>query len=153
MAHSLSRRSVNYQLVEVTQNSELWSGGDPVRPELSVEFRTAPGRGVYGLVEGDTFLAFLCYAKTTAVPEDTDQLDNLTSEMGSIVIPYTVWSLQKGCGRIIIQKVLDMARGSNSIDRVVTLSPKTEMARNFHIKNNAFELRVNKTTVNFEYPL
>lgn len=144
---------MNYQLVEVTQNSELWSGGDPVRPELSVEFRTAPGRGVYGLVEGDTFLAFLCYAKTTAVPEDTDQLDNLTSEIGSIVIPYTVWSLRKGCGRIIIQKVLDMARGSNSIDRVVTLSPKTEMARNFHIKNNAFELSTNKTTVNFEYPL
>ena len=144
---------MNYQLVDVTQNSELWSAGDPVRPELSVEFRTAPGRGVYGLVEEGTFLAFLCYAKTTAVPEDTNQLDDLTSEIGNIVIPYTVWSLQKGCGRIIIQKVLDMARGSNSIDRVVTLSPKTEMARNFHIKNNAFELSMNKTTVNFEYPL
>jgi len=142
-----------YEIVDVTTQTKLWDEQDPVRPEISAEFRMSPGRGVYGLFCGDKYLAFLCFAKTTAVPKDTTELDHLTSENGRIVIPYTVWSNQKGCGRIIINKVLEIARLSESIDRVVTLSPQTEMARKFHLKNNAIELQVNKTTVNFEYML
>ena len=37
------------------------------------------------------------------------------------------------------------------IDTYVTLSPKTEMARRFHLKNGARELRENSTTVNYIY--
>jgi hypothetical protein len=39
------------------------------------------------------------------------------------------------------------------IQRAVTLSPPTAMARKFHLRNGAFELQVNSTTVNFEYAL
>ena len=37
------------------------------------------------------------------------------------------------------------------IKRFVTLSPKTEMAKKFHLRNGATELQENETTVNFEY--
>jgi len=34
---------------------------------------------------------------------------------------------------------------------VITMSPKTDMARDFHIRNGATVLRINRTTVNYEY--
>jgi len=36
---------------------------------------------------------------------------------------------------------------------LITLSPLTEMARNFHLHNGAFELQVNEKTQNFEYKI
>ena len=42
---------------------------------------------------------------------------------------------------------------SNHLNRLITLSPLTDMARNFHIKNGAKELQVNKMTQNFEYDI
>ena len=33
------------------------------------------------------------------------------------------------------------------------MSPLTDMARNFHLKNGAKELQVNDTTQNFEYDI
>jgi len=38
-----------------------------------------------------------------------------------------------------------------TITRFVTLSPKTEMARRFHLKNGAVVFRENEETVNYEY--
>jgi len=38
-----------------------------------------------------------------------------------------------------------------NIKRYVTLSPKTEMAKNFHLKNGAKWIAENETTNNFEY--
>ena len=37
--------------------------------------------------------------------------------------------------------------------RYVTLSPKTEMARKFHLRNGATLLKENEFTFNFEYRL
>ena len=42
---------------------------------------------------------------------------------------------------------------SNHLNRLVTLSPLTEMARNFHLRNGARELSVNEKTQNFEYKI
>ena len=36
---------------------------------------------------------------------------------------------------------------------LVTLSPLTEMARNFHLNNGAEEIQVNDETQNFEYKI
>jgi|TARA_R110002060_G_scaffold63499_1_gene72765 hypothetical protein len=142
-----------YELMWVTHDPKLWSSKDPVRPELGVEFKTAPGRSVCGLLGDDgRWKAFLCYAVTSGIPRDVEELEEMTTEDGRIVIPYTVWSHEKGAGRAIIYEVIkcinELAMG---IDRVVTLSPLTKMARKFHLRNNAVELRVNETTVNFEY--
>jgi hypothetical protein len=45
----------------------------------------------------------------------------------------------------------EMQKQFPEIDRFVTLSPKTEMAKRFHLKNGAVVLRENDTTVNYEY--
>ena len=42
---------------------------------------------------------------------------------------------------------------SNHLNRLVTLSPLTEMATKFHSKNGAKLLQINETTQNFEYQI
>ncbi len=143
-----------YTLENVTENIEAWFNKDPVRPELNVEFKTKDGREVYALKDEDgSFKAFLCLAYVTDVPTNTEELDLLTSIDGHIAVPYTVWSYQRGAGKEIINRVLDMAKNDLSTKRVITLSPLTKMARDFHIRNKAVEIRTNKSTVNFEYTL
>ena len=144
---------MKYSLEHVTDNPSLWELSDPVRPELNASFKTAPGRGVFGLKgEDGEWKAFMCYARTSDVPRNVEELENFTDPEGSIVIPYTVWSNEKGAGKKIIKEVLWMASDVESdIDRVITLSPLTEMARKFHLRNNAEEFRMNESTVNFEY--
>ena len=140
-------------LHDVTTSPELWAGAqDPVRPNLPTSFKTAEGRGVFGLKWLDgKWAAFMCYARTTDVPKSVSELIALTSPTGSVVVPYTVWSHEKGAGRVIVNKVIDYVRSKEGMTRVVTLSPLTEMARKFHLRNGAKELQVNPTSVNFEY--
>jgi len=143
---------IEYLLEDVTSVPALWSDGDPVRPELDVAFKTSPGRGVFGLLKSDgTYKAFLCYALTTTVPTDVQHLAATTTTAGTVVVPYTVWSRERGAGKRIVNKVIEKIRDSGLAERVVTLSPRTEMARNFHLRNGAIELRINETTANFEY--
>jgi len=141
-----------YMLENVTLRPSLWKTKDPVRPELNVKFKTALGRGVFGLKgEGGEYKAFMCYARTVDVPQSVEELDEMTSETGHIIVPYTVWSHEKGAGRVIINKVVERVGQAEMAQRVVTLSPQTDMARRFHLRNDAIELRVNEATVNFEY--
>ena len=144
---------MNYTLENVTCQPSLWESSDPVRPELDVEFKTSLGRGVFGLKGSDgKWKAFLCFARTFLIPKDVQELDQLTRIDGNIIVPYTVWSHEKGAGRTIINQVLSRISNTDmGVDRVVTLSPLTEMARKFHLRNNATEFRINSTTVNFEY--
>ena len=44
-----------------------------------------------------------------------------------------------------------MIKKSNHLNRLVTLSPLTEMAKNFHLRNGAKLVSVNENTQNFEY--
>ena len=72
---------------------------------------------------------------------------------GQIAIAYTVWSKKKGGGRAIVNEVYKMIKRSSHLNRLVTLSPLTDMARNFHLKNGAKELQVNEKSQNFEYDI
>ena len=54
---------------------------------------------------------------------------------------------------LIVKQVFKMIKKSNHLNRLVTLSPMTEMARNFHLKNGAEEIQVNEETQNFEYKI
>ena len=129
---------------------------DPVRPHLSAEFRTSDRNKAFALVEGTEVLAIVCCALTFGVP--TEEKD-LTSKEGHemVVSPYTVWSYSKGAGREIIFNLLEFVKQEHKeMDkkywpRIVTLSPKTEMAEKFHLKNGAVLLSENDTTNNFEY--
>ena len=138
---------------------------DPVRPELDLAFRQAYGRKVYGLKDehGD-IAAIMCFAFTHEVPKTIEEMDKLSKDaamqaihragvQGSIAIAYTVWAKKKGGGRAIVNEVYKMVKKSNHLHRLVTLSPLTDMARNFHIRNGAKELQVNKTSQNFEYDI
>ncbi len=151
----MSGKKISYKdcvIKDVTENHSLWKGTDPVRPHLTPYFKSSKGRKVYGLVDADeNFWAFICIAKTSEVPEDERTLDLFSNESGRIAIPYSVWSLKPGAGKTIVNKLIKDFFSRGAVDRVVTLSPLTQLARNFHIKNKAVELRVNKDSVNFEY--
>ncbi len=146
---------MKYEIEIVNDMPHLWSKSDPVRPELGVSYKTFPGRHVYGLKDqSGEHVAFCCVARTWDVPQDIMSLSSLTSEDGSIFVPYTVWSLRRGAGKTIINELLCLARENDlGIKRVVTLSPRTEMARNFHLRNGAREVSSSVATVNFEYPI
>lgn len=127
---------------------------DPVRPEISLEFRNEPGRTIYSLIDSDgNHVATICVAFTNMVPTTVRELEKFTDVDGHIAVAYTVWSKVRGAGRLIVNQLIAHARKQEQISRVVTLSPLTDMARRFHIKNGAVELQMNHETVNFEYEI
>lgn len=138
---------------------------DPVRPELDLTFRQTYGRKILGLRDDvGEIAAIICFAFTDEVPKTVEELEkfsydsairssNRSGVQGSIAVAYTVWAKKKGGGRAIVNEVYKRIKKSNHLNRLITLSPLTEMARNFHIKNGAKELQVNETTQNFEYDI
>ncbi len=136
---------------------------DPVRPELDNIFRTSYGRKIFGVKFKDEIHAVMCFAFTDEIPKSVEQLDLFSQDaflknvqrdpdkVGRIAIAYTVWSKKKGGGKLIVKEVYKMIKRSNHLNRLVTLSPLTDMARKFHLRNGAVELQVNETTQNFEY--
>ena len=136
---------------------------DPVRPELDNTFRTNYGRKIFGVKFKDEIHAVMCFAFTDEIPKSVEELDLFSQDaflknvqrdpdkVGRIAIAYTVWSKKKGGGKLIVKEIYKMIKKSNHLNRLVTLSPLTDMARKFHLRNGAVELQVNETTQNFEY--
>jgi gamma-glutamylcyclotransferase (GGCT)/AIG2-like uncharacterized protein YtfP len=135
---------------------------DPVRPELDNEFRTGFGRKIYGVDYQGEIHAVMCFAYTNEIPKSVDELEKLSTDAflqsamrdqkgGQIAIAYTVWSKKKGGGKLIVKEVFKKIKKSNHLNRLVTLSPLTEMAKNFHERNGAKLVQINETTQNFEY--
>ena len=130
---------------------------DPVRPELDLEFRLSPGRTVYALTEDGEYKAAICLAYCNDVPTTVKELDKLSQATingthSSIAVAYTVWSKKPRAGRKIITDLIEIIKKDDTIRRVVTLSPKTAMAKRFHLNNGAFVLQLNTETDNYEYP-
>ena len=137
---------------------------DPVRPELDVVFRRSYGRKIFGVKYKKEICAIMCFGFTDEVPTTVKELDLMTRDaylrsvrrdqnIGQIAIAYTIWSKKRGGGKLIVKEVFKMIKKSNYLNRLITLSPLTEMARNFHLNNGAIELQVNKETQNFEYEI
>jgi hypothetical protein len=69
-----------------------------------------------------------------------------------VAVFYTIWSYRPGAGRDLILNAVNYIKNNKpNISRFVTLSPPTEMARRFHLKNGAHVFRENAETVNYEY--
>ena len=147
---------------ELVELEKCDTSDDPVRPELSNDFRTSYGRKIFGVKFQNEIHAVMCFAFTNNIPRTVDELDRLSKDaflqsahrdqnVGKIAIAYTVWSKKKGGGKLIVKEVYKMIKKSNHLNRLVTLSPLTEMARKFHLRNGAVELQVNEETQNFEY--
>ena len=137
---------------------------DPVRPELDNVFRRSYGRKIYGVKYGGEIHAVMCFAYTNEIPKSVEELDILSQDahlqstlrgqnVGRIAIAYTVWSKKKGGGKLIVKEVFKKIKKSNHLNRLVTLSPLTEMATKFHTRNGAKLLQKNETTQNFEYKI
>ena len=137
---------------------------DPVRPELDNKFRTGFGRKIYGVEYQGEIHAVMCFAYTNEIPKSVDELEKLSTDAflqsamrdqkgGQIAIAYTVWSKKKGGGKLIVKEVFKKIKKSNHLNRLVTLSPLTEMAKNFHERNGAKLVQINETTQNFEYKI
>jgi len=149
---------------ELIELKECNISKDPVRPELDNDFRTSYGRKIYGVKYKDEIHAVMCFAFTNKIPKTVKELDLLSKDaflqsaqrsqnIGKIAIAYTVWSTKKGGGKLIVKEVFKVIKKSNHLNRLVTLSPLTDMARKFHLRNGAVELQVNETTQNFEYKI
>ena len=135
---------------------------DPVRPELDNKFRTGYGRKIFGVEYQGEIHAVMCFAYTNEIPKSVEELEKLSTDAflqtamrdqsgGQIAIAYTVWSKKKGGGKLIVKEVFKNIKKSNHLNRLVTLSPLTEMATNFHKRNGAKLIQINETTQNFEY--
>ena len=127
----------------------------PIRPELDVIFRTSYGRKIFGVKYKKEICAIMCFGFTDEVPSTVKELDLMTRDaylrsvrrdqnIGQIAIAYTIWSKKKGGGKLIVKEVFKLIKKSNHLNRLITLSPLTEMARNFHLNNGAIELQVNE---------
>ena len=149
---------------ELIQLKECDIKKDPVRPELDNEFRTSYGRKIYCVKYKNEIHAVMCFAFTNQIPKSVHELDLFSRDaflqsatrdqnVGKIAIAYTVWSNKKGGGKLIVKEVYKMIKKSNHLNRLVTLSPLTDMARNFHLRNGADEIQVNDDTQNFEYKI
>ena len=149
---------------ELVELKECNTGEDPVRPELSNEFRTGYGRKIFGVKYQNEIHAVMCFAYTNAVPKSVEDLEKMSHDaylqsamrdqnIGQIAIAYTVWSKKKGGGKLIVKEVFKKIKKFNHLNRLITLSPLTEMATKFHSKNGAKLLQVNENTQNFEYKI
>jgi hypothetical protein len=156
------KKNPNFDLVEL---DHVDVKEDPVRPELPVSFRTSYGKKIYGLKDeqGD-IVSVICVAHTMEVPSSVAEMDRMSKDaylqsthragmVGNITVAYTVWAKKKGGGKHIVNELYKKIQRERYMNRLVTLSPLTDMARNFHLKNGAKELRKNETTVNYEYDI
>jgi hypothetical protein len=84
------------------------------------------------------------------IPTAEKELFQLDWEWPDKAVLYSVWSYKKGSGSKLVQALVKKIQKRTGW-RIVTMSPKTDMARNFHLKNGARLLQENKTTVNYEY--
>ena len=136
---------------------------DPIRPELDVKFRTSHGRKIFGVKYKKEICAIMCFGFTNEIPKTIEEFDLMTKDahlqsaswrndnVGKIAIAYTVWSKKRGGGKLIVKEVFKLIKKTHHLNRLITLSPLTEMARKFHLSNGAVQIQVNETTQNFEY--
>lgn len=124
---------------------------DPVRPELPVDFRVGKHKFVSTLVEENKPKAIVCVSLHDFVPSSVNELIK-EPNVPTTAIFYTIWSYAPGAGVELLRETVSHIRNVfPTITRFVTLSPKTEMARKFHLRNGAIIFRENEDTVNYEY--
>jgi len=125
---------------------------DPIRPELPLDFRVAKNRFVSALVE-EKISAMVCVSLHDFIPQTVDDLKKDNEEPNTAIF-YTIWSYRAGAAsRLLFATVEEIRKLHPMVNRFVTLSPKTEMARRFHLKNGANIFRENPDTINYEYVL
>lgn len=142
------------QLTVINTHSENWQTvleHDPVRPHISHWARVAANRECFAIHDGILIRSVLCAAYIGKVPEVEDEVFAEYSTF-NVVCFYSVWSFAKGAGSKIINRAMNHIMWNKpKVTRAVTFSPKTDMAKNFHLANGAKLYRENVDSYNFEY--
>ena len=139
-------------IAEINEQLTALIKDDPVRPELSAEFRVDEHSRVFVLKNDlNEPLAVTCVKFLSEIPVGVQDLTRYSQEETTAVF-YTIWSYAAGAGRELITQAQSYIKESKpTVNTYVTLSPKTEMARRFHLKNGAEIYRENPDTVNYLY--
>ena len=138
-------------ITTITDDLETLIKDDPVRPEIPATKRVNSNSRIYMLKDGDKTQAVTCVKFLDTIPSAVDEL---VEDVGSATtaVFYTIWSYAAGAGRDLIREAQKSIEAEfPGINTYVTLSPKTEMARRFHLKNGAGVYRENSDTVNYIY--
>jgi hypothetical protein len=107
----------------------------------------------FAIENGKSYKSVLCVAYIGAIPKTEDEVFSEWSSF-NVACFYSVWSNERGYGRKIIQSSINHIRWNRPyITNAVTFSPKTDMAKNFHLANGAKLYRENEDSYNFEYTL
>ena len=140
-----------HTITTITEELETLIKDDPVRPEIPVSQRVNDNSRIYMLKDGDKTRAVTCVKFLESIPAAVDDMVGLVGSATTAVF-YTIWSYTAGAGReLIIEAQKSIEAEFPGIQTYVTLSPKTEMARKFHLKNGAGIYRENSTTINYIY--
>ena len=125
---------------------------DPVRPTIPHVDRVGENKDIFVYRdESDTVKAITCVSYQEFIPTKESELFQHSSTPSNAIF-YTIWSYAPGAGRKLIFDAVNHIKATDpSIERFITLSPKTEMAKRFHLGNRAIILRENDETVNYEY--
>lgn len=140
-----------HTITTITEDLEKLIKDDPVRPEIPVTKRVNENSRIYMLKDGDQTQAVTCVKFLQSIPEAVDDLVEVVGSATCAVF-YTIWSYTAGAGRDLIVEAQNSIKSEfPEIQTYVTLSPKTEMARRFHLKNGAGVYRENSDTINYIY--
>ena len=140
-----------HTITSITEDLETLIKDDPVRPEIPLTDRVNVNSRMYVLKDGDKTEAVTCVKFLNSIPEAVEDMAGIV-ESATTAVFYTIWSYAAGAGRTLIQEAQKSIEAEfPGIETYVTLSPKTEMARRFHLKNGAGVYRENSTTINYIY--
>ena len=140
-----------HTITSITEDLETLIKDDPVRPEIPLTDRVNVNSRMYVLKDGDKTEAVTCVKFLNTIPEAVEDMAGIV-ESATTAVFYTIWSYAAGAGRTLIQEAQKSIEAEfPGIETYVTLSPKTEMARRFHLKNGAGIYRENPTTINYIY--
>lgn len=145
-----------HQLTVVRDFRSCWEGcliGDPVRPHIPAWQRVSHNREYFLLNEGYFVRAVTCVAYLDDIPTVEDDLF-VDVSLQNVACFYTLWSNVPGSGREVLNRALRHIRATRPYTNLAcTLSPKTDMARKFHLTNGAKLFRENELTDNYIYDI
>lgn len=124
---------------------------DPVRPHIAVSQRLTDTAEILLLRDHTVTTAVTCMQWLSTIPHSESDL--LAGDVNhTVAVFYTIWSYQPGAASELLRtSVAWLLQSQPDLTDIVTLSPPTEMARRFHLKNGAEMYRYNGDTVNYRY--
>lgn len=124
---------------------------DPIRPDIPHEVRVGANSTVFALQTDDKIEAMVCVKYQDSIPSNLKELLN-EPKSPTVAVFYTIWSYVSGAGRDMLLETRKYIEDTNpNIKDFVTYSPKTEMAKKFHLRNGAYAYRENEDSINYKY--